>query len=132
MEISEFMKNFSNLDTSSNMDFEKVIKVMSTITESSNNNSLLKIDNNINIAKMMVNLIDAENSQSLNDLFAVMEINNFMQNYREVCNSVENSSKLELKREAINYIKDNLSDESIKIIDVAVKIFEVKDMLNNM
>lgn len=132
MEISEFMKNFSNLDTSSNMDFEKVIKVMSTITESSNNNSLLKIDNNINIAKMMVNLIDEENSQNLNDLFAVMEINNFMQNYREVCNSVENSSKLELKREAINYIKDNLSDESIKIIDVAVKIFEVKDMLNNM
>lgn len=136
MEILDFIKNFGNLEDAQQIDLEKMAKMISAMSKSedlkSNNNTLLKIDDNIKIAKLMFNLISDENNKDLQDFLTIVEITNFMNNYKNTYQIIDEHQRRELKNEALKHIRSNITDESNKIVDVAIKIFEVKNLMSEI
>ena len=59
-----------------------------------------------------------------------MEVNQLINSYKKTYESIDEDKILDLKKEAILYIKSNLNEKNKYMADLVVKVIEIKDIMS--
>ena len=95
-----------------------------------NQDNLLMINStNSSYIKDMLPLI-TDDSENIYKMINCLEINQLITNYKKAYQSIEKEKVLDLKKEAILHIKNNLNQKNKYMVDLLVKVIEIKDIMN--
>lgn len=115
-----------------NIDFNNLNLILNMLTkkeENTDENAIFKIKSNNNI-KSILPFITKDDS-NIQKVLDCIEINNIISTYKETNKNIDNSKALQLKKEAILYIKKNVENDNKYIADIFIKAMEIKEILNN-
>lgn len=118
--------NFNNINLLLNY-----IKNNNENNQNNNNECLLKI-NSINssaIKGLLPHITD--NSENIYKILNYLEINQLITKYKETYKNIDKEKILDLKKEAIVYIKSNIDEKNKFMVDLFLKAMEMKDIINS-
>lgn len=121
--------NFDNIQTILNM-------LKENNTENKQDNKEQKEERFLNInstnkIKTILPLLMTENNENINKMINCLEINQILTEYKQAYNKIDKKNIIDLKKEAIFYIKENVNEDKKYMADLFLKIAEIKHILNN-
>ena len=121
-----------------NIDFNNISLILDMLKnnkkeekkQDKNQDNLLMINStNSSYIKDMLPLI-TDNSENVYKMINCLEINQLITNHKKAYQSIEKEKVLDLKKEAILHIKNNLNQKNKYMVDLLVKVIEIKDIMN--
>ena len=117
-----------------NIDLNKLAIILNMVKNNekkneTNENNLLKI-NSTNNLKSILPLV-TENNENLNKILNYVEINQLINKYKEASKNIDNEQKLNLKKEVLVHIKDNINEKNKYLVDMFFKAIEIKHIMEN-
>ncbi len=121
-----------------NIDFNNISLILDMLKnnkkeekkQDKNQDNLLMINStNSSYIKDMLPLI-TDDSENIYKMINCLEINQLITNYKKAYQSIEKEKVLDLKKEAILHIKNNLNQKNKYMVDLLVKVIEIKDIMN--
>lgn len=92
--------------------------------------SLLKVNSlNSNNIKTILPLI-TEDSENMYKMLSCLEVNQLVNNYKATYQTIEKDKILDLKKEAVTYIRRNLNEDNKYMADLIIKVLEIKEIMN--
>lgn len=121
--------NFDNIQAILNM-------LKQNNTEDIQENKAQKEERFLNInstskIKTILPLLMTENNDNINKMINCLEINQILTEYKQAYNKIDKKNIIDLKKEAIFYIKENVNEDKKYMADLFLKIAEIKHILNN-
>ncbi|WP_250278572.1 hypothetical protein [[Clostridium] colinum] len=121
------------MELENNIDFNNISYLLNIIKENKNKenskeNNLLKI-NSINNIKSILPLL-GEDNDNIYKILNYLEINQLLSKYKEAHKNIDKEQVLDLKKEAILHIKQNVNENNKYIADLFLKAMEMKSILN--
>lgn len=117
----------NNLDTKN---INLLLNLMKNNNENKNNdNTLLKINSINNSPIKNVLPILSNDTENIYKILNCLELNQLVTRYREVNKNIDEEQILNLKREAILHIKQNIGDKNKYLADIFLKAIEIKNII---
>lgn len=121
--------NFDNIQTILNMLKENNEK-NNEENKTQNQQRFLNI-NSTNKIKTILPLLMTEDNDNINKMINCLQINQIVTEYKQAYNKIDKKNIIDLKKEAIFYIKENVNEDKKYMADLFLKIAEIKHILNN-
>ena len=120
------------MEQENSLDLDNLNLILSVLKNNKNEtkeNNLLKINSNNNLKNILP--IISDNNENIYKIFNYIEINQFLNKYKETSKNIEKDKKLDLKKEALIHIKDNINEKNRYLVDIFLKAIEIKHIMQN-
>ena len=118
------------MKSENNIDFNNISLILNTLKNTQKEDSLLmKNYKNTNYIKELLPLI-VEDNENIYKIINYLEVNQLINSYKKTYESIDEYKILDLKKEAILYIKSNLNEKNKYMADLVVKVIEIKDIMS--
>ena len=122
------------MKSENNIDFNNISLILNTLKntqkEDKKEDSLLMNNyKNTNYIKELLPLI-VEDNENIYKIINYLEVNQLINSYKKTYESIDEDKILDLKKEAILYIKSNLNEKNKYMADLVVKVIEIKDIMS--
>ncbi len=117
-----------------NIDFNNIGIILNMLKNNKNNeeikeNNLLKINSTNNLKSILPFV--TEDNENMYKILNCIEINQIINKYKQAYKKVDKAQILDLKREAILHIKQNVNENNKHIVELFLKAMEIKHIINN-
>lgn len=122
------------MKSENNIDFNNISLILNTLKNTQKEDKkedsfLMKNYKNTNYIKELLPLI-VEDNENIYKIINYLEVNQLINSYKKTYESIDEDKILDLKKEAILYIKSNLNEKNKYMADLVVKVIEIKDIMS--
>lgn len=122
------------MKSENNIDFNNISLILNTLKNTQKEDKkedslLMKNYKNTNYIKELLPLI-VEDNENIYKIINYLEVNQLINSYKKIYESIDEDKILDLKKETILYIKSNLNEKNKYMADLVVKVIEIKDIMS--